>query len=238
MLIDVIRPAQWAAAQWAEPLDAISAPTRTPLMARYLPAYREANIVNGKVIALPSSPTRSSSTTARISEKYGSSRRRPGTSCRGRGAEDHGTARSNANLRGFETAGAPIEGTVCTFLVPLWGAGGSAHRRARQAQPRRATRRRSRSSSGRDLQAGERAAAEHRRDPDRPHPPGFPGRQPDLRDELGLRLEPLPERRRQPGEGQGRRRAAARLRGGKCGDLHRRLATRGDGLLARTRPRR
>ena len=30
---------------------------------------------------------------------------------------------NNPNLRGFETAGAPIEGTVCTYLVPMWGAG-------------------------------------------------------------------------------------------------------------------
>jgi trehalose/maltose transport system substrate-binding protein len=29
----------------------------------------------------------------------------------------------NPNLQGFSTAGAPIEGTVCTYLVPLWGAG-------------------------------------------------------------------------------------------------------------------
>jgi trehalose/maltose transport system substrate-binding protein len=29
----------------------------------------------------------------------------------------------NANLQGFSTAGAPIEGTVCTYLVPLWGTG-------------------------------------------------------------------------------------------------------------------
>ena len=29
----------------------------------------------------------------------------------------------NPQLQGFSTAGAPIEGTVCTYLVPLWGAG-------------------------------------------------------------------------------------------------------------------
>jgi multiple sugar transport system substrate-binding protein len=32
-------------------------------------------------------------------------------------------AENQPNLRGFETAGAPIEGTVCTNLVPLWGSG-------------------------------------------------------------------------------------------------------------------
>ena len=29
----------------------------------------------------------------------------------------------NPQLQGFSTAGAPIEGTVCTYLVPLWGTG-------------------------------------------------------------------------------------------------------------------
>ena len=53
ILIDVIRPAQWAAAQWAEPLDAFLGADKDKIMARYLPAYREANIVGGKVIALP-----------------------------------------------------------------------------------------------------------------------------------------------------------------------------------------
>ncbi len=32
---------------------------------------------------------------------------------------------ANPSLRGFSAAGAPIEGTVCTFLVPLWGMGGT-----------------------------------------------------------------------------------------------------------------
>ncbi|MBV1696581.1 MAG: extracellular solute-binding protein, partial [Hyphomicrobiales bacterium] len=53
VLIDVIRPAQWAAAQWAEPLDSYLGADKNAVMARYLPAYREANIVDGKVIALP-----------------------------------------------------------------------------------------------------------------------------------------------------------------------------------------
>lgn len=53
ILIDVIRPAQWAAAQWAEPLDQYLGAEKDAIMARYLPAYRAANIVNGKVIALP-----------------------------------------------------------------------------------------------------------------------------------------------------------------------------------------
>ncbi len=42
ILIDVIRPAQWAAAQWAEPLDAYLGAEKDAIMARYLPAYRAA----------------------------------------------------------------------------------------------------------------------------------------------------------------------------------------------------
>ncbi len=38
ILIDVIRPAQWAAARWAEPLDAYLGAERDAVMARYLPA--------------------------------------------------------------------------------------------------------------------------------------------------------------------------------------------------------
>ena len=45
VLIDVIRPAQWAAAQWAEPLDSYLGADKDKIMARYLPAYREANTV-------------------------------------------------------------------------------------------------------------------------------------------------------------------------------------------------
>ncbi len=81
ILIDVIRPAQWAAAQWAEPLDQFLGANKDRIMARYLPAYREANIVNGRVIALPYFATRNSSTTARTCwRSTACSRRRPGPS--------------------------------------------------------------------------------------------------------------------------------------------------------------
>jgi multiple sugar transport system substrate-binding protein len=126
-LIDVIRPAQWSAARWAEPLDAYLGAQRDAVMARYLPAYREANIVGGRVIALPYfadaqflyfrrdllekhniAPPRSWDDLAAAAR----------TVLAAEGA-------ANPNLRGFSTAGAPIEGAVCTFLVPLWGQGGA-----------------------------------------------------------------------------------------------------------------
>jgi len=125
ILIDVIRPAQWAAQQWAEPLDTYLGAERNAVMARYLPAYRDANIIDGKVIALPYfADAQFLYFRKDLLEKH---KLQPPKNWE----ELITTAQAvlkgegNANLRGFETAGAPIEGTVCTFLVPMWGAGGN-----------------------------------------------------------------------------------------------------------------
>jgi multiple sugar transport system substrate-binding protein len=125
ILIDVIRPAQWAAAQWAEPLDAYLGADRDRIMAQYLPAYREANIVGGKVIALPYFADAQFLYYRRdLLEKHGVTPPRTWAELKA-GAEKITKAEGNPSLSGFQTAGAPIEGTVCTYLVPLWGAGGS-----------------------------------------------------------------------------------------------------------------
>ena len=123
ILIDVIRPAQWAAAQWAEPLDAYLGAEKDAVMARYLPAYRAANIVNGKVIALPYfADAQFLYYRKDLLEKHGVAAPKTWDELKA-GAQKIMAAEGNANLRGFETAGAPIEGTVCTYLVPMWGAG-------------------------------------------------------------------------------------------------------------------
>ncbi|CAN1538238.1 UgpB ABC-type sugar transport system, periplasmic component [Rhabdaerophilaceae bacterium] len=123
ILIDVIRPAQWAAAQWAEPLDTYLGAEKDTVMARYLPAYRAANIVNGKVIALPYfADAQFLYYRKDLLEKHGVAPPKTWDELKA-GAQKIMAAEGNANLRGFETAGAPIEGTVCTYLVPMWGAG-------------------------------------------------------------------------------------------------------------------
>src|SRR5262252_4816019 len=123
ILIDVIRPAQWAAAGWAEPLDSYLGADKAKVMGQYLKAYAEADQVNGKVIALPYfADSQFLYYRKDLLEKY----KRPVPKTWDEMME---TARiimdgeKNPNLQGFSTAGAPIEGTVCTYLVPLWGAG-------------------------------------------------------------------------------------------------------------------
>ena len=124
ILIDVIRPAQWAAQGWAEPLDPYLGADKPKIMAQYLKAYADADQVNGKVIALPYFADSQFLYYRRdLLEKY----KRPSPKTWDEMME---TARiimdgeKNPNLQGFSTAGAPIEGTVCTYLVPLWGANG------------------------------------------------------------------------------------------------------------------
>lgn len=125
VLIDVIRPAQYAAAQWAEPLDAFLGAERDAVMARYLPAYREANIVNGRVIALPYFADAQFLFFRRdLLEKHGIQPPRTWDQLR-EAAKTVMQRENNPNLAGFLTAGAPIEGTVCTYMVPMWGAGGN-----------------------------------------------------------------------------------------------------------------
>jgi multiple sugar transport system substrate-binding protein len=124
MLIDVIRPAQFAAAGWAEPLDQYLGAEREAVMARYLPAYREANIVNGRVVALPYfADAQFLYYRTDLLQKYNLQPPRTWEELMSH-ARTVMQGENNANLRGFSTAGAPIEGTVCTMLVPMWGAGG------------------------------------------------------------------------------------------------------------------
>ena len=123
VLIDVIRPAQWAAQGWAEPLDGYLGADKAKLLPTYLKAYADANQVGGKLIALPYfADSQFLYYRKDLLEKY----KRPVPKTWDEMME---TAKivmdgeKNPQLQGFSTAGSPIEGTVCTYLVPLWGAG-------------------------------------------------------------------------------------------------------------------
>jgi multiple sugar transport system substrate-binding protein len=122
-LIDVIRPAQWAAQGWAEPLDDYLGADKAKILPTYLKAYAEANQVNGRLMALPYfADAQFLYYRKDLLEKY----KRPVPKTWDELME---TARvimdgeKSPQLQGFSTAGSPIEGTVCTYLVPLWGMG-------------------------------------------------------------------------------------------------------------------
>ncbi|AFZ69336.1 ABC transporter substrate-binding protein [Deinococcus peraridilitoris] len=123
-LLDIVRVAQYAQSGWAEPLDAYI-PNKNSLLKQYLPAYAAANTYNGRLYALPAFadamflyyrkdllakhrllPPKTWEDMIRISKTIVEKEKNP-------------------NLRGFSYQAAPIEGTVCSFLVPFWGQGGN-----------------------------------------------------------------------------------------------------------------
>ena len=148
-------------------------------MPTYLKAYADANQVGGKLIALPYfADSQFLYYRKDLLEKY----KRPVPKTWDEMME---TAKiimdgeKSAQLQGFSTAGAPIEGTVCTYLVPLWGAGSELTKDGKLNLDTRAGA--AAVPALRPDEAGGRAAEEHRRDPDRPHPHRHAGRQRDLR---------------------------------------------------------
>ncbi len=96
----------------------------------------------------------------------------------------------NANLRGFETAGAPIEGTVCTYLVRCGVAGEDLTRDGKLNLGGEAAKKPFQLWA--DLKAANVTPPNLAEIPTT-HSPEHAGRKPDLRHDLGLCLEPARE---------------------------------------------
>ncbi len=123
-LIDIIRPAQYASAGWIESLDKYLGADRDKIMGQYLPAYKQANMVDNKVVALPAfadamflyyrkdllakyklSPPKTWDELATVARTIQAGEKNP-------------------ELQGISFQGKAIEGAVCTFLLPYWSQGG------------------------------------------------------------------------------------------------------------------
>lgn len=130
-LIDIIRPAQFAAAGWAEPLNAYLGPDLDAALGAYLPAYRAANTVNGQVIALPAlADSLFLYYRKDLLDKYGE---KPPTTWPelARIAKKIQAGEGNPDLQGLSFQGKAVEGAVCTFLLPYWSQGGEIIRDGR-----------------------------------------------------------------------------------------------------------
>jgi multiple sugar transport system substrate-binding protein len=125
ILIDIIRPAQYKAAGWSEPLDRyLPLGARDALLRQYLPAYVRANIVDGALIALPAfADAQFLFYRKDLLDKYGF--KAPTTWDEAiRQAQTILQGERNPNLNGIGFMGNISEGTVCSFLLPIWAAGG------------------------------------------------------------------------------------------------------------------
>jgi multiple sugar transport system substrate-binding protein len=116
LILDVIRPAQFAAAGWTSDFSGKD-------LSGYLPAYAEANTVGGKVVALPAfADAQFLYYRKDLLDKYGLEPPKTWDELK-TAAKKITEGEGNADLQGLSFQGKAIEGAVCTFLLPYWSQG-------------------------------------------------------------------------------------------------------------------
>ncbi len=121
-MIDIVNPAQYFGAGWLEPLNAyVGNPAE--VMKPYLPVYLQSNVVDGKVAAMPGFADAMFMYYRKdLLDKYGIPEPRTWDELAA-AAKKIQAGEGNPNLQGLSIQGAPIEGAVCTFLLPYWSQG-------------------------------------------------------------------------------------------------------------------
>jgi trehalose/maltose transport system substrate-binding protein len=122
LMLDIIRPAQFAATGWTMPLNQAVGDPAT-FLKQYLPVYADADVVDGKLVALPAvADAQFLYYRKDLLDKY----HLPVPQTWNELAKEAKTIQAGEHdpqLQGLSFQGAPIEGTVCTFLVPYWSQG-------------------------------------------------------------------------------------------------------------------
>jgi multiple sugar transport system substrate-binding protein len=121
-MIDIVNPAQYFGAGWLEPLDAyIGKPA--DVLKPYLPVYSTSNVVDGKLAAMPAFADAMFMYYRKdLLDKHGVKEPKTWDELAAAATKIQ-KAEGNPNLQGLSIQGAPIEGAVCTFLLPYWGQG-------------------------------------------------------------------------------------------------------------------
>jgi multiple sugar transport system substrate-binding protein len=121
-LIDIVNPAQYFGAGWLEPLNAyLGEPVK--VLQPYLPVYASSNVVEGKLAAMPAFADAMFMYYRRdLLEKHKIAEPKTWDELVA-AARRIQQAEGNAQLQGLSLQGAPIEGAVCTFLLPYWSQG-------------------------------------------------------------------------------------------------------------------
>ncbi|MEY4749288.1 MAG: hypothetical protein RIQ60_1502 [Pseudomonadota bacterium] len=121
-MIDIVNPPQYFGAGWLEPLDPWVGPA-SEAMKPYLPVYASSNVVDGKVAAMPAfADSMFMYYRKDLLEKHKIAEPHTWDELAA-AARKVQAAEGNPNLQGLSIQGAPIEGAVCTFLLPYWGQG-------------------------------------------------------------------------------------------------------------------
>jgi multiple sugar transport system substrate-binding protein len=121
-ILDIIRPAQFAAAGWTVPLDD-AVGDKAALLGSSLPAYAEANQVDGELVALPAFADALFLYYRKdLLDEHGVPVPKTWTEL-GEAAQKVMAAEGNPQLQGVSFQGKAIEGANCTFLLPYWSQG-------------------------------------------------------------------------------------------------------------------
>lgn len=122
-MIDIVNPAQYLGAGWLEPLNAYLGANAADVMKPYLPVYSQSNVIDGKIAAMPAFADAMFMYYRRdLLDKHGVAEPKTWDELAA-AAKKIQAAEGNPNLQGLSIQGAPIEGAVCTFLLPYWGQG-------------------------------------------------------------------------------------------------------------------
>jgi multiple sugar transport system substrate-binding protein len=121
-MIDVVNPAQYFSSGWIEPLNSLVGDPGAVLKP-YLPVYASANVVDGKVVAMPAfADSMFMYYRKDLLAKHGVAEPKTWDELAAASKKIQ-AAEGNPNLQGLSIQGAPIEGAVCTFLLPYWSQG-------------------------------------------------------------------------------------------------------------------
>jgi multiple sugar transport system substrate-binding protein len=116
LMLDVIRPAQYAAAGWTSDFSSKD-------MSKFLPTYTEANTVDSKVVAIPAFADAMFLYYRKdLLEKYGIQPPKTWEELTA-AAKKITDGEGRPDLQGLSFQGKAIEGAVCTFLLPYWSQG-------------------------------------------------------------------------------------------------------------------
>jgi multiple sugar transport system substrate-binding protein len=121
-MIDIVNPAQYFGAGWLEPLNAYVGEPAVALKP-FLPVYATSNVVDGKIAAMPAfADSMFMYYRKDLLAKHGIAEPKTWDELSA-AAKKIQAAEGNPNLQGLSIQGAPIEGAVCTFLLPYWSQG-------------------------------------------------------------------------------------------------------------------
>ncbi|MFO1311077.1 MAG: ABC transporter substrate-binding protein [Burkholderiales bacterium] len=121
-MIDIVNPAQYFGAGWLEPLNAYVG-NPADAMKPFLPVYMQSNVVDGKVAAMPGFADAMFMYYRKdLLDKYKIAEPKTWDELAAASKKIQ-AGEGNPNLQGLSIQGAPIEGAVCTFLLPYWSQG-------------------------------------------------------------------------------------------------------------------